>query len=166
MAVEGNKINYITPQGLKKIQDELHHLLHIDRPEVVKTVSWAAANGDRSENADYIYGKRRLREIDRRIGFLTGRLDNIEVIDPKAVATDLDTAAKVQFGATVTITDENGKCATYQIVGADEIDAAGGLISWESPLARALIGRVVGDLVTVRRPAGEIEVEVIKIEYK
>lgn len=166
MATGDQKINYITPRGLKKIHDELHHLLHVERPEVVKTVSWAAANGDRSENADYIYGKRRLREIDRRIGFLQGRLDNIEVIDPKAVTMDSDTAVKVQFGATVTITDENGRRATYQIVGADEIDTAGGLISWESPLARALIGRVAGDLVTVRRPAGEIEVEVVTVEYK
>jgi transcription elongation factor GreB len=153
--------NYITPAGLKKIQDELHQLLHIDRPQIVKTVSWAAANGDRSENADYIYGKRRMREIDRRIYFLQGRLDNIEVVDPSKLS-----GKKIQFGATVTIEDENGKRSTYQIIGVDEIDTTNGKISWMSPLAKSLLGKSEGDVVTVIRPAGKIEVEIISVEYQ
>lgn len=152
--------NYITPGGLKKIQDELHQLLHVERPELVRVVSWAAGNGDRSENADYQYGKRRLREIDKRVHFLTTRLDNIEVIDPAKIKSD-----KVQFGARVSIIDEDGKKATYQIVGADEIDTAGGRISWMSPMARALLGKRIGDTAVVRRPAGEQEIEVVGIEY-
>ncbi|MBU1917174.1 transcription elongation factor GreB, partial [bacterium] len=128
--------NYLTPQGLKKIQEELHLLLHEERPQLVKTVAWAAANGDRSENADYIYGKRRLREIDRRIRFLQSRLDYIEVIDPKTI-----TYQHVSFGATVTIVDENNVRATYQIVGADEIDPDENKISWQSPVAKALMGK-------------------------
>lgn len=152
--------NYITPGGLKRLQDELRHLLHTERPQVVKTVAWAAANGDRSENADYIYGKRRLREIDKRIRFLQSRLDNVEVVDPKTVRD-----VRVTFGATVTIEDENGKVSTYQIVGVDEIDTAEGRISWMSPLARSLLGKSAGDTVIVRRPAGEIEVEIVRVEY-
>ena len=153
--------NYITPAGLKKIQDELHQLLHVERPEVVRVVTWAAGNGDRSENADYQYGKRRLREIDRRVHFLQGRLDHIEVIDPASVKAEV-----VQFGATVTVVDEEDRRATYQIVGADEIDTQGGRISWMSPMARALLGKRCGDAVVVRRPAGEMEVEITGIEYR
>ncbi|MBF0107049.1 MAG: transcription elongation factor GreB [Deltaproteobacteria bacterium] len=150
----------MTPLGLKKIQDELQHLLHIERPQIVKTVSWAAALGDRSENADYIYGKRRLREIDSRIRFLQKRLDNIDVVDPATVKSD-----KISFGATVTIEDEEGKAATYQIVGADEFNVSEGKISWQSPLAKSLIGKKVGDEVIVNRPKGNSTVIVTGIKY-
>lgn len=153
--------NYITPQGLKTIQEELHLLLHKERPKLVKTVAWAAANGDRSENADYIYGKRRLREIDRRIRFLQSRLDYIEVIDPTTV-----TYNHVSFGATVTIVDENNVAATYQIVGADELDPDENKISWKSPVARALMGKKEGDVTQAKKPKGNIELEIVKIEYK
>lgn len=153
--------NYITPNGLKKIQDELHQLLYIDRPTVVKTVAWAAANGDRSENADYIYGKRRMGEIDRRIRFLQSRLDNIEVIDPSLVKEE-----RVSFGATVTIEDEDGEKQTYQIVGSDEFDIKTKKISYESPLAKALLGKKVGDAVVVKRPKGECEVVVVGVRYR
>lgn len=153
--------NYITPTGLKKLQDELHQLLHGERPQLVKTVSWAAANGDRSENADYIYGKRRLREIDKRIHFLTTRLDNVEVIDPKKLSSK-----KVSFGATVTIEDEEGHLSTYQIVGVDEFDVNLGKISWQSPLATALMKKSIGDTVSVKRPKGPVEVTIVNIEFK
>lgn len=153
--------NYITPTGLKKLQDELHQLLHGERPQLVKTVSWAAANGDRSENADYIYGKRRLREIDKRIHFLTTRLDNVEVVDPKKIS-----GKTVSFGATVTIEDEEKNASTYQIVGVDEFDVNLGKISWQSPLAQALMKKSIGDAVIVKRPKGDVEVTVVKIEFK
>lgn len=153
--------NYITPTGLKKLQDELHQLLHGERPKLVKTVAWAAANGDRSENADYIYGKRRLREIDKRIHFLTTRLDNVEVVDPKKLS-----GKNVSFGATVTIEDEAEVISTYQIVGVDEFDVSLGKISWQSPLAKALMKKSVGDATIVKRPKGDVEVTIIKIEFK
>ncbi|MCP5463799.1 MAG: transcription elongation factor GreB [Deltaproteobacteria bacterium] len=154
-------LNYITPEGLARIQTELKKLLYDERPKMVKTVAWAAANGDRSENADYTYGKKRLREIDRRIRFLQKRLDNIEVVDPKTV-----THAHISFAATVTLEDEEGEQATYMIVGEDEIDAAQGKISWKSPLAKALLGKKQGDAFAFKRPKGVVELEVIKIEYK
>jgi transcription elongation factor GreB len=153
--------NYITPSGLKKLQEELHELLHGERPQLVKTISWAAANGDRSENADYIYGKRRLREIDKRIHFLTTRLDNVEVVDPKKISGD-----RVSFGATVTIEDEEGHPSTYQIVGVDEFEVHLGKISWQSPLAQALMKKSVGDAVIVKRPKGPVEITIVKIEFK
>lgn len=153
--------NYMTPQGLKKLRAELKHLLEKERPAVVKTVSWAAEQGDRSENADYIYGKRRLREIDRRIHFLQRRLDHVEVVDPASVNSD-----RVMFGATVTVVDEEGQKAVYQIVGADEFDVNAGRISWESPLAKALLGRRKGDTVVVKRPKGAVTLTVVQIEYK
>jgi len=153
--------NYLTPQGLKKIQKELHLLLHKERPQIVKTVSWAAENGDRSENTDYIYGKRRLREIDKRIRHLQSRLDNIEVIDPATVKSDC-----VSFGATVSIEDENGEKSTFQIVGPDEYEPESGKISWKAPMASALMGKKEGETVKVKRPRGILEVEIIKIEYK
>lgn len=153
--------NYITPAGLKKLRDELHELLHIERPKMVKTVAWAAANGDRSENADYQYGKKRLREIDKRVHFLQTRLDNIEVIDPQSRS-----GSKVSFGATVTVEDESGKKSSYQIVGIDEIDTSMGKISWQSPMAKSLMGKNQGETVTVIRPAGKIEVEIIEVEYR
>jgi transcription elongation factor GreB len=159
-AADGQK-NYITPTGLQRLKDEYAELFHKERPKVVETVAWAASNGDRSENADYQYGKRRLREIDRRLKFLKDRLEAVEVVDPSKVQSE-----KVLFGATVTIEDENGKQATYQIVGEDELDPKAGKISWKSPVARALLGKKVDDEVTIQKPAGPEEVIVVGIEYK
>ncbi|EXI91918.1 MAG: Transcript cleavage factor GreB [Candidatus Accumulibacter sp. BA-94] len=153
--------NYITPAGHARIRAELEHLLRVERPQVVGVVQWAAANGDRSENADYIYGKRRLREIDRRIRFLTRRLDLAEIVDPaRRESTD-----QIFFGATVTICDERGTENTYQIVGVDETDLARGRISWVSPLARALLKSRAGDVVRFQSPAGWREVEVVAVDY-
>lgn len=135
-----------------------------ERPKVVETVAWAASNGDRSENGDYIYGKRRLREIDRRIRFLTQRLDQVEIIDPKkqaAVKSD-----KVQFGATVLVQDEEGSSKKYCIVGIDETDPAVGKISWISPIGKALLQTRVGDVVNVKTPKGEVELEVLEFYYQ
>ncbi len=154
--------NYITPGGYARIKDELDQLLRVERPHVVEVVHWAASNGDRSENGDYIYGKRRLREIDRRIRFLTKRLDLAEVVDP---ATRSENCEQVFFGATVTVCDEQGEAQVYQIVGIDETDFARGRISWVSPLARALIRSREGDLVRFQSPAGWREVEVVSVEY-
>lgn len=159
IAMQGK--NYITPEGFQKLRDEYHHLLHKDRPKVVETVAWAASNGDRSENADYIYGKRRLREIDRRLKFLTGRLEAAEVVDPKSI-----NANKVLFGATVTITDEDGVQAVYQIVGEDELDPKQGKISWRSPLAKGLLGKSLDDEATIEKPGGHEMVVIESIEYK
>jgi transcription elongation factor GreB len=154
--------NYITPAGFQRLKDEALHLLDRERPDLVKVVAWAASNGDRSENADYIYGKRRLREIDRRIRFLTKRMEAAEVIDPTArEATD-----RVFFGATVTVADEQGKQATYAIVGIDEADIARGRLSWISPLARALLQRREGDEVTFKAPGGNQVLEIVSVEYR
>lgn len=150
--------NYITPTGLEKLKTELRKLRDDERPKLLETIAWAASNGDRSENADYIYGKKRLREIEKRLRFLTKRLEIAEVVDPTTIATE-----KVSFGAMVTICDEDGVETTYQIVGEDEIDAKSGKISWKSPIARALLGKKQGDAVTVHRPAGTIEVEIVSI---
>lgn len=152
--------NYITPHGLQKLRDEFTQLLHKERPSVVKTVTWAASLGDRSENADYIYGKKRLREIDRRIRFLEKRLENVEIIDPKTQITD-----RVQFGATVTLVDDDNTQFIYQIVGEDEFDLKLGKISWQAPMAKALLGKAQGDCITVQRPKGPIEYEIVKIIY-
>lgn len=154
--------NYITPGGYARIKAELDQLLRTERPLVVDVVHWAALNGDRSENGDYIYGKRRLREIDRRIRFLTKRLDLAEVVDPARQ----ENADKVYFGATVTICDEKELEQTYQIVGVDETDFMRNRISWVSPLARALIKAREGDIVRFQSPAGWREIEVITIEYR
>lgn len=153
--------NYMTPGCFTKLRSELKQLLEVTRPEVVRTVSWAASNGDRSENADYIYGKRRLREIDRRIRFLTKRLEAAEVIDPSKQRAD-----RVLFGATVTVEDESGATKTYSIVGIDETDVGKNRVSWISPIARALLNARVGDLVTLRTPKGEQELEVVNIAYR
>ena len=154
--------NYITPAGFQRLKDEALHLLDKERPDLVKVVAWAASNGDRSENADYIYGKRRLREIDRRIRFLTRRMDAAEVVDPTArEATD-----QVFFGATVTAADQAGKEATYCIVGIDEADIARGRLSWISPLARALLKRREGDEITLKAPGGDQVLEIVSVEYK
>ncbi len=152
--------NYITPHGAEKLKAELRHLRDTDRPAVVKVVAWAASNGDRSENADYIYGKRRLREIDKRIEFLTGRLSRIEIVDPVKHSGN-----KIFFGATVTVEDENGATKRYAIVGADETDAAKNRISWLSPVGKGLLNRSLGDVVTVPAPGGDQELEIVKVEY-
>lgn len=153
--------NYITPQGYQRIREELLHLIDNERPEVVKIVHWAASNGDRSENGDYIYGKRRLREIDRRIRFLTKRLDLAEVVDP-SVHQGSD---QVFFGATVTYLNGAGIEQTITIVGIDELDPLKGKISWVSPVARALTKSREGDVVTLTTPAGEDELEILRVTY-
>ncbi|MCX7978988.1 MAG: transcription elongation factor GreB [Bdellovibrionaceae bacterium] len=152
--------NYITPQGLKALKEEYSFLLNVERPKVVETVAWAASNGDRSENADYQYGKKRLREIDRRLHFLSGRIEKAEVVDPATVKSD-----KILFGATVVLSDEEGKEQTWQIVGEDEWDIKLGKISWKSPLARALLGKKVGDEITVQKPGGEETFVVEELRY-
>ncbi len=153
--------NYITPAGLRRLLEEHKHLLDFERPKIVTVVTWAAANGDRSENADYIYGKRRLREIDRRVRFLTKRIDAAEPIDPTTQVND-----SVRFGATVRLLDEDGNEKSYSIVGIDESDPKLGRISWISPIGRALLKTKVGDTVTVRMPRGAQDFEIIFIEYK
>jgi transcription elongation factor GreB len=158
-APRGQK-NYMTPSGAARLRKELHELLHELRPEVVRTVSWAASNGDRSENGDYIYGKKRLREIDRRIRFLQRRLDIAEVVDPAKQTGD-----RVLFGARVTVEDEAGVQKSYRIVGIDEADPARGAVSWISPLAKALLGSRAGDVVTLRSPQGEEDLEIVSVAY-
>ena len=153
--------NYITPAGFRRLQDELNQLWSVERPEVVRTVSWAASNGDRSENGDYIYGKKRLREIDRRIRFLNKRLDIAEVVDPAERDSD-----QVFFGATVTVLDREGAEHTYSIVGMDEADPGQGRVSWISPIAKALIKSREGDVVTLRTPGGEEELEIVEVSYQ
>ena len=153
--------NYITPQGYQRIREELLQLIDNERPEVVKIVHWAASNGDRSENGDYIYGKRRLREIDRRIRFLTKRLDLAEVVDP-SVHQGSD---QVFFGATVTYLNNAGTEHTITIVGIDELDPLKGKISWVSPVARALTKSREGDMVTLTTPAGVDELEILSVTY-
>lgn len=155
------KKNYITPLGLERLKAEYHELQHVERPKVVETVAWAASNGDRSENADYQYGKRRLREIDKRVRFLTGRIEDAELVDPKTLQS-----TTVIFGATVTIVNEDDKTLTYMIVGEDEFDIKAGKISWKSPVAKALLGKKVGDEVIIQKPAGEEYVTIEKIEFK
>jgi transcription elongation factor GreB len=153
--------NYLTLEGAKKLATELDQLLCVERPRVVSEVTDAAAQGDRSENAEYIYGKKRLREIDRRIRFLTKRLESAVVVKAGEIDTDL-----VRFGARVEVEDENGKKSSYQIVGPDEADPDKGRLSFKAPLGQALMKRRVGDVVVVKRPAGEIEVEILAISYE
>lgn len=153
--------NYITPAGHKRLRDELLHLIDEERPEVVKLVSWAASNGDRSENGDYIYGKRRLREIDRRIRFLTKRLDLAEVVD----ASKQENIDQVFFGATVDYAMQDGDVRTVTIVGVDEVDLDRGHVSWISPVARALLKARIGDAVTLHTPAGPEQIDVIDVRY-
>jgi transcription elongation factor GreB len=152
---------YMTPAGHAAMQAELHALWRVERPKVVEVVSWAAGLGDRSENADYQYGKRRLREIDRRVRFLRKRLERAEVVDP-AKQTRRD---QVFFGATVTYVREDDSEVSVTIVGMEEADAQRGRISWVSPVARTLLGKRVGDLVKLRTPAGVEEIEVLRIAY-
>ncbi len=156
--------NYITPQGYARLKSELTRLLDVERPELVKVVAWAASNGDRSENGDYLYGKKRLREIDRRIHFLSGRLDAAQVVDP-ASRGDAD---HVFFGATVTYAYVNGgrEERTIQIVGVDEVDTKRGHVSWISPIARALLKKRNGDVATLATPTGDQEIEILKVRYR
>ncbi|TWI62078.1 transcription elongation factor GreB [Pseudoduganella lurida] len=153
--------NYLTPAGYARIKDELLQLIDVDRPEVVRVVHWAASNGDRSENGDYIYGKRRLREIDRRIRFLTKRLDLAEVVDP-SVHHGSD---QVFFGATVTYANEQGEENTITIVGIDEFDPLKGKVSWISPIARTMTKAREGDVVTLHTPNGAEELEILSVSY-
>ena len=155
------KPNPITKGGYAKLVEERDRLWKVDRPKVTQEVSDAAALGDRSENAEYIYGKKKLREIDKRLHFLNDHIERAQVVDPATLTGD-----RVVFGATVTIEDEDGKVSTYQIVGEDEIDVSKGKISHRSPVGRALLGKQVGDDVTIHRPAGEIEVTIKKLEFK
>ncbi len=153
--------NYITPHGQRRLLDELENLWKVERPILVKTITWAASNGDRSENGDYIYGKKRLREIDKRIRFLRRRLDISEVVDPvKRIQCD-----QIFFSATVTVCDEAGVENTYSIVGVDEADVGRGRISWVSPLAMALLKLREGEVATLRTPTGVTELEVLRIVY-
>jgi len=154
--------NYMTPHGWRRMRDELSHLVKVERPEVTSIVSWAAANGDRSENGDYQYGKKRLREIDRRIRYLTKRLENAEVVDP-AIREETD---QVFFAATVTYSNSAGEELTVRIVGIDETDHARGLISWISPVARALIKAREGDSVALVTPGGREEIDILEVRYE
>jgi transcription elongation factor GreB len=153
--------NYITPAGYAALQAEYTELFAGERPRLVETVSWAAGNGDRSENGDYLYGKKRLREIDRRLGFLSRRMKAAKVIDPARQ----DDRTRAWFGATVTIIDEDERERVLTLVGDDETDAGAGRIGWNAPLARALRGAAVGDLRRVELPTGEREYEVTAIAY-
>jgi transcription elongation factor GreB len=155
------KREYITDEGYRRLREELDHLFRVERPRVVKGVADAAAEGDRSENAEYIYGKKKLREIDKRIEFLTKRVDVLTVVTeyPK------DGTDKIFFGAFVQLEDDDGKRLEYRIVGADESDADRGYISMESPVARALLGKRVGESVSVMRPKGEVTFEVLSVRY-
>ena len=152
---------YITPEGFDRLQVEHDHLWRVERPRVTEQVSVAAALGDRSENADYIYGKKRLREIDRRLRFLAKRIDALSVVHPDA-DREVD---RIYFGAWVTLEDAEGEKVCYRIVGPDESDASRGEISMDSPVGRSLLGRVVGDEVTVHRPRGAIEFEIVAVNY-
>jgi transcription elongation factor GreB len=154
--------NYITPGGYRKLKEELDRLWKVERPELVKTITWAASNGDRSENGDYIYGKKRLREIDRRVRFLRKRLELAEVVDP-AQRGECD---QVFFGATVTVCDSNGCESSYGIVGVDEADVGIGLISWISPLARTLLKLHEGEVAILRTPIGIQELEIVSVSYR
>ena len=156
--------NYITPAGLQRLKDEHQFLMNRERPAVTKVVSWAAGNGDRSENADYMYAKRRLRQIDSRIRFLTKRIDAAEVVNPAAPRPDA-AASRVFFGATVTYRDAAGQEHTVSIVGIDEVDLDRRYISWISPLARALMKSTPGDRVVVQAPTKTEHLEVLDIEY-
>jgi len=152
---------YITPDGLARIRAEYEALFSEDRPKLVETIAWAAANGDRSENGDYIYGRKRLREIDRRLAYLAKVMKNAKIVDP---AAQLD-RERVRFGASVDLADEDDHRRTVTIVGDDEADATKGRIGWSAPVARALIGAQVGDERIVRLPAGEKSYEIIAIRY-
>ena len=156
-----DKPRFITPEGFRRLKLEYEELFGIERPKIVETVSWAASLGDRSENADYIYGKRRLREIDRRLAHLARIMKAAKVVDP----ADQPTRDQVRFGATVELADEDDNRRTLMIVGDDEADASAGRVSWSAPVARALIGAKIGDERIVRLPAGEKRYEILSISY-
>jgi transcription elongation factor GreB len=162
----GGEPNYITREGARKLQAELADLRTRQRPKIVQEVADAAAQGDRSENAEYIYGKRKLREIDRRMHWLTRRLESATVVEPRApVGPDGRNDDRIFFGAVVEVEDEDGTRTTYRIVGEDEIDLKRGHISWRSPLGRVLLKRRTGDAVLFRRPSGEIELTIVSVRY-
>jgi len=161
-ALPAGSKNYMTPAGYTQMEAEFNQLWKVERPRLVETISWAASNGDRSENGDYIYGKKRLREVDRRIRFLSKRLEHAEVVDP-ATREETD---QVFFGATVTVADQDGSESTYAIVGTDEADAGRGRIAWISPMARALLKAREGDTVSVQTPDGRREVEIVEVRYQ
>ena len=152
---------FITPEGFARIRSEYEALFSDERPKIVETISWAAANGDRSENGDYIYGRKRLREIDRRLGYLAKVMKAAKVVDPR----EQPSRDQVRFGARVELADEDDARRSVTIVGDDETDATNGRIGWSAPLARALIGASVGDERTVRLPSGEKSYEIIEIDY-
>jgi transcription elongation factor GreB len=153
--------NYITAAGYRRLREEYEALFGAERPKLVETISWAVGNGDRSENGDYIYGRKRLREIDRRIGFLSRRMKAARVVDPALH----EEKGRVLFGARVTLTDEDDKERVVTLVGEDEADAGAGFISWNSPIARAVRGAAVGDVRRVLLPSGEKELEIVRIDY-
>ena len=157
----GMKKNYVTPSGFADLQNEFRHLLGEERPKIVEVVRWAAGNGDRSENGDYIYGKRRLREIDRRVRYLTKQMNNAEIVDPNLQKN----LTKVFFGATVTYAQPDGVKMTVKLVGIDEADLTKGKISWISPVAKALLKSEVGDKVELRSPLGVEVLEILEIKY-
>ena len=157
--------NYMTPAGFARLKSELDDLLGRERPELVATIAWAAGNGDRSENGDYIYGKRRLREVDRRIRFLIKRLDAAEVVDP-TTRRDEGEDDRVYFGATVTVRNGRDEERTVSIVGVDEIDTTRGYISWVSPMARALLKAREGDTVTLNTPGGMEDLDILHVRYE
>ncbi len=161
-AIPAGTRNYMTPSGYRRLKAEYMHLLDVERPELVQTVAWAASNGDRSENGDYIYGKKRLREIDRRLRFLAKRMENSEVIDP----VQRQGCEQVFFGATVTVCHEDGVERTYSIVGIDEANAGKGHISWVSPLARVLLKARADDTIKLLLPDGVEELVVVEITYQ
>ncbi len=152
--------NYLTPEGARKLQEELRHLASVERPRIVSEVADAAAQGDRSENAEYIYGKKRLREIDRRIRFLTHKLDDAVIVKPGEAQHE-----EVRFGARVRVVDEEERERLYIVVGPDESDPSQSKLSYKSPIGRALMKKRVGDVAVVQRPAGELELEIVSIEY-
>jgi transcription elongation factor GreB len=152
--------NYITPWGLDRLKQEYLELHGVERPKIVEIVAWAASNGDRSENADYLYGKKRLREIDRRLRFLTQRIEAAELVDPKKL-----NSGKIIFGTTVHLESEDGQLNKYMIVGEDEFDASRGRISWRSPLASVLLNKKVDDEVVLKKPSGELVLLILKIEF-
>lgn len=162
-ALPSGSKNYITPGGQARLMDEFLWLMNKERPQVTAMVSWAAGNGDRSENGDYIYGKKRLREIDRRIRFLTKRLDLAEIVDPVAPRED---ESQIFFGATVTFSNQRGEERTVAIVGVDEIDTSRGYISWISPMARALTRARQGDTVMLHAPGGMEELDILHVKYQ
>ena len=156
-----DKPNYITPAGYRRLREEYEALFSVERPKLVETISWAAGNGDRSENGDYIYGRKRLREVDRRITWLSKRMTAASILDPAKQAD----RSRVFFGATVTLADEDDNERVITLVGEDEADAGAGRVSWDSPIARAVRGAAVGDVRRVTLPSGERELEIVAIDY-